>query len=188
MADTMQAVADAVVRRAQRQGYVVPREIRSELKQAGLADEQWKDVVGLARRHLNCRQGRYYHIHTLSPRMQEEQEQQRLIQRAIRRLIRQHQAAARPKERRLEDRTDFIQPVTVQMEDGRQFTLLSRDLSSAGIRLVGTRRLLGQRVKIIMPQKEGEQPVTFVVRILWTCAIGDDLFENGGTFQEILPS
>ena len=185
---TLQSVADAVVRRAQRQGYVVPREIRGELKQAGLADDLWKDVVGLARMHLNCRQGRYYHIHTLSPRMQEEQEQQRLIQRAIRRLIRQHQAAAKPKERRLEDRTDFIQPVTVQVEDGRQFTLLSRDLSSSGIRLVGTRRLLGQRVKITLPQEDGEQPFSFMVRILWTCAIGDDLFENGGTFQEILPS
>jgi len=186
MTATLQEVADAVVRRAQRQGFVVPREIRGELKQAGLADEQWKDVVGLARMHLNCRQGRYYHIHALSPRMQEEKEQQRLIQRAIRKLIRQHQAASKPKERRVEDRTDFIQPVTVQLEDGRQFTLLSRDLSSAGIRLVGTRRLLGQRIKITMPQEEGEQPYSFMVRILWTCAIGDDLFENGGTFQEIL--
>ena len=74
------------------------------------------------------------------------------------------------------------------MEDGRQFTLLSRDLSPAGIRLVGTRRLLGQRVKIVLPQEDGEQPFTFMVRILWTCAIGDDLFENGGTFQEILLS
>ena len=185
-ATTLQQVADAVVRRAQRQGFVVPREIRGELKQAGLDDEQWKDVVGLARKHLNCRQGRYYHIQALSPRMQEEQEHQRLIQQAIRRLIRRHEAASKPKERRLEDRTDYIQPVTVQLDDGRQFTLLSRDLSLAGIRLVGTRRLLGQRVKVTLPQENGDQPFTFLVRILWTCAIGDDLFENGGTFLEIL--
>ena len=183
---TLQEVADAVVRRAQRQGFVVPREIRGELKQAGLDDEQWKDVVGLARKHLNCRQGRYYHIQALSPRMQEEQEHQRLIQQAIRRLIRRHEAASKRKERRLEDRTDYIQPVTVQLDDGRQFTLLSRDLSVAGIRLVGTRRLLGQRVKVTLPQENGDQPFTFLVRILWTCAIGDDLFENGGTFLEIL--
>jgi hypothetical protein len=185
---TLQEVADSVVRRAQRQGYVVPREIRAELKQAGLPDDQWKEVVALARRHLNCRQGRYYHIRALSPRMQEEQEHQRLIQRAIRRLIRRHQAVSKPKERRLMDRVDFIHPVTVQMEDGRQFTLLSRDLSTAGIRLVGTRRLLGQKVKVAVPPEEGSQAVTFLARILWTCAIGDDLFENGGTFLEILPT
>src|SRR5437867_5588591 len=170
MPGNLQDVADAVVRRAQRQGYVVPREIRSELKQAGLPDEQWKEVVSLARKHLNCRQGRYYHIGALSPRMREEHEQKRLIQRAIRRLIRQHQAAVKPKERRLQDRVDFIQPVTVLLEDGRHFTLLSRDLSPAGIRLVGTRRLLGQKVTISVPQQDSEQPCSFLVRILWTCA------------------
>src|SRR5260370_10860877 len=188
IASTLQDVADAVVRRAQQQGYVVPREIRSELKQAGLADDQWKEVVGLARKFLNCRQGRYYHIRVLSPRLQEEQQQQRLIQRAIRRLIRQHQAAIKPKERRLEDRTDFIQQVTVQVEDGRQYTLLSRDLSPAGIRLVGTRRLLGQKVKIALPPENGEHQFSFLVRILWTCVIADDLFENCGTFLEIFPN
>jgi len=182
---TLQGVADTVVRLAQRQGYVVPRDIRSELKQAGLPDDRWKEVVDLARQSLNCRQGRYYHIAALSPRLQQEQMQQRQIQRAIRRVIRWHEQTANPEERRQQDRVDFIEPVTVQMEDGRQFTLLSRDLSPTGIRLVGTRRLLGQKVRVSLPQGEGTEPVTFVVRILWTCAIGDDLFENGGTFLEI---
>jgi hypothetical protein len=185
-ATTLKDVADLVIRRAQRQGYVVPRDIRAELKQAGLPDDQWKDVVNLARQSLNCRQGRYYHIAALSPRLQQEQTQQRLIQRAIRRLIRQHQQETNPPERRQQDRVDFIQPVTVEMDGGRQFTLLSRDLSLTGIRLVGTRRLLGQKVRVSLPQGDGTETCTFVVRILWTCAIGDDLFENGGTFLEII--
>ncbi len=187
MLDTaMQEVADTIVRRAQRQGYVVPRDIRLELKQAGLADDQWKEVVNLTRSSLNCRQGRYYHISALSPRLQQEQMRQRLIQRAIRRLLRQHQQPGAAVERRRQDRMDFIQPVQVQAEDGRQFTLLSRDLSPTGIRLVGTRRLLGQKVRVELPAPAGGEPCTFVVRILWTCAIGDDLFENGGTFLEII--
>ena len=186
LANPLQTVADTIVRRAQRQGYVVPRDIRLELKQAGLPDEQWKEVVSLARKSLNCRQGRYYHISALSPRLQQEQMQQRLIQRAIRRLIRQHHATARLKERRQQDRIDYIQPVQVQAEDGRSFTLLSRDLSTTGIRLVGTRRLLGQKVRVELPQSEESEPCTFVVRVLWTCAIGDDLFENGGAFLELV--
>jgi hypothetical protein len=182
---TLKDVADLVVRRAQRQGYVVPRDIRAEMKQAGLPEEQWKDVVNLARQSLNCRQGRYYHITALSPRLQQEQMQQRLIQRAIRRLIRRHQQQTNSPERRQQDRVDFVQPVTVEMEGGRQCTLLSRDISLTGIRLVGTRRLLGQKVRVSLPQEEGAEPYTFLVRVLWTCAVGDDLFENGGTFLEV---
>jgi PilZ domain-containing protein len=185
---SLQEVAEMIVRRAQRLGYVLPRDVRSELKQAGMPDGRWKEVVHLARESLNYRQGRYYHVSAVSPRLQQEQMQQQLIQRAIRRLVRAYRAAAAPKERRQQDRVDFIQPITVQMEDGRQFILLSRDLSPTGVRLVGTRRLLGQKVRVHIPQGESAPPVTFLVRILWTCAIGDDLFENGGTFLEILPT
>ena len=74
----------------------------------------------------------------------------------------------------------------MEVDGGRQFTLLSRDLSLTGIRLVGTRRLLGQKVRVSLPQGDGTEACTFVVRILWTCAIGDDLFENGGTFLEVI--
>lgn len=182
---TLQEVTASVVRRAQRLGYVVPRDIRLELKQAGLPEGQWKEVVQLAHDRLNCRQGRYYHIQAVSPRLQEEQRQQQLIQRVIRRLIRQYRQAAHPKDRRQQDRIDFVHQVTVTTEDGRQFTLLSRDLSVTGIRLIGTRRFLGQKLQVVLPQ--GDKSCTFLVRILWTCAVGDDLFENGGSFLAILP-
>ena len=64
-------------------------------------------------------------------------------------------------------------------------TLLTRDLSTNGIRLVGTRRLLGQKVHVLIPRRDKATPWKFRVRILWTCAIGDDLIENGGTFIEV---
>ena len=183
---TLQNVADAIVRQAQRQGFVVPKDIRTELKLAGLREEQWKEVATLAKHSLNYRQGRYYHLGTVSPRLQKEQEQQRTIQKAIRQIIKNHRAAAKEHDRRGQERVDFIQPVKVSTEDGKEFTLLSRDLSTTGIRLLGTRRLLGQKIQVEISLGPEAPPCRLLVRILWTCGIGEDLFENGGSFLEIV--
>jgi hypothetical protein len=180
----LQSVAEQVVLRARRQGYVVPSEVREELTRAGLAETLWREVVSQTQPALVCRSGRYYYP-VASDSVQRARSQQEEIRRAVRRLIRLHRAAAARVERRGQDRFDFIQPVKVRTEDDREFTLLSRDLSSTGIRLVGTRRLLGQKVRISIPQPEDGPPSHFVVRILWTCAVGDDLFENGGSFLEV---
>src|SRR5437867_3206094 len=107
---TLQQVADAIVRQAHRQGFVVSRDIRTELKLAGLPEAEWKAVVALAKNDLNYRQGRYYRTGTVSPRLQKEQEQQRVVQKAVRQLLKHHRAAAQ-KERRGQNRVDFIQPV-----------------------------------------------------------------------------
>ena len=105
----------------------------------------------------------------------------------MRRLIEQHQSARTGVERREQDRVDFVHPVTVLTDDGRRLTLLSRDLSVTGIRLVGTQRLLGQKVRVLVPAGEGQPPTEFLVRILWTCPVGDELIENGGTFLAVTP-
>jgi hypothetical protein len=181
----LQAVAENVLRRAQRQGFVVPREVREEIAQAGLPDEQWKEVVTLARPSLSLRRGRYYYITSVSIRQRQEEKQRRVIHQTIKKLMRRFRAAAERVERRGQDRLDFIQPMTVLTEDGREHHLLSRDLSPTGIRLIGTRRLLGQRVHVVIPDPEGGPPTRFAMRILWTCAVGDDLFENGGRFLEV---
>jgi len=98
----------------------------------------------------------------------------------VRRVVEAYQASRRTAERRERGRTDLVLPVEVRTESGQTFTLMSRDVSDAGIRLVGTRRLLGQRVTVRVPLGAGH--VEFTVRILWACPIGDDLVENGGTF------
>ena len=183
---TLQQVADAVVRRAERQGYIVPSEIRSELRVAGLDEERWKDALELARAALVYRQGRYYPRGATSPRLAQEHRQQQAIRKALRPLIRQHRKRVREQERREQARVDFVQPVQVRTEDGTEYTLLTRDLSPTGVRLIGTRRLLGQKVQLALPRDPGEEPVRLLVRILWTCAIGADLFENGGAFLELL--
>jgi hypothetical protein len=175
-------VVDTVLRRAQRQGYVVPRDVREELTQAGLPDAQWKEILDAARESLHYRQGRYYFIESISPRLHEQQSQRQIVFHTVRDLVRRHLAATAANERRELDRIDFLHPVTVTTADNREFRFLTRDLSPTGIRLLGNRSLLGQRVQIHLAPANGGRACTFVARILWSCAVGDDLFENGGAF------
>jgi hypothetical protein len=183
IAPNLQPVADNVVRRARRLGYVVGRDIREELTHAGLPPAAWRDVVPLT--PLMLRRGRYYFLSAASPGRDQELRRQQTIVRAVRRIVRRYRQSCDHHERREEGRFDFVRPATVRTEEGREHKLLSRDLSPAGIRLVGTRRLLGQKVHVLIAGEEGDPPVSFLVRILWTCAVGDDLFENGGRFLEL---
>src|SRR5262245_6753766 len=106
----LETVASTVVRRAQRQGYVVPREVRAELALAGLPEARWKDVLSLARESLHYRQGRYYYLDSVSPALRQQQSQQQMVAHAVRDLIRRHRATAE-RERREVERVDFVQPV-----------------------------------------------------------------------------
>jgi SOS response regulatory protein OraA/RecX len=181
----LQGVAELVVRQAQRNGYVVPRQVRTVLNEAGLDESMWKDVLAVASPSLTCRKGRYYYTAPVSDRVRQELEQQNGIRKAVREIIRRYRSGAEV-ERRQEDRMDFVQSVKVQTEDGQGYTLLTRDLSSTGIRLIGTRRFLGQKIRVSIPVAQDARNWEFIVRILWTCAVGDDLVENGGAFLEIV--
>jgi hypothetical protein len=181
----LQGVAELVVRQAQRNGYVLPRQVRTVLNEAGLDESMWKDVLAVASSSLTYRKGRYYYTAPVSDRVRQELEQQNGIQKAVREIIRRYRSGAEV-ERREEDRIDFVQPVKVQTEDGQEHTLLTRDLSSTGIRLIGTRRFLGQKIRIRILVAQDAISWEFIVRILWTCAVGDDLVENGGAFLEIV--
>jgi hypothetical protein len=184
----LQPVADALLRLAKQQGFVTSRDVRAELRIAGLPEQAWKEAITLAQASLVHRYGRYYHKESFSPRLQKEQAQQQAILKAIRRLIKRHRSRRKTDERRRQPRIDFIQPVKVRTEDGKEFALMSRDLSATGVRLLGTKRLLGQKVQLDLPDGDGEPACRLLVRILWTCAVGDDLFENGGSFMELLDS
>ena len=69
-------------------------------------------------------------------------------------------------------------------EKGLWWTVV-QDLSTTGIRLIGTRRLLGQKIHVVIAAAGGT--LDFLVRILWTAAISEELFENGGAFVEVVP-
>jgi hypothetical protein len=182
----LQNVAHAVVRRAERQGFVLPSEIREELAQQSIPKGQWKEVVAISQPILRYRQGRYYYQPPVSPRMREEQRQQRTIQLAIRNLIRDYKKNHALDERRQQARVDFIQPVKVRTENQRELAVLSRDLSATGIRLIGTQSLLGQKIEVLFIRPDGEESCCALTRILWTCTVGDGLFENGGIFLEMI--
>lgn len=181
----LQGIADRVIHQAQRQGFILPRQVRTALSDAGLSPGLWKDVLSVARPCLAYRKGRYYYTAPVSDRVRQEQSQLHDIQQAVRHIIRQYRSAAEHVERREEDRIDFIQPVHIRTEDQREYTLLSRDLSATGIRLIGTRGFLGQKIHVILPGVKDESSWSFVVRVLWTSAVGADLVENGGTFVEV---
>ncbi len=182
----LQPVADAVLRLAKRQGHVNARDVRSESRIAGLPEEGWKDAIALVQDSLVRRQGRYYHKDAFTPRAEKERAQQQAIQKVIRKLIKQHRSRGKEDERRNQSRVDFIQPVKVRTEDGTEHALVSRDLSATGVRLLGTKRLLGHKVQIELPSGNAEPARRLLVRILWTCSVGDNLFENGGSFVELL--
>jgi hypothetical protein len=174
-------VAELLVRRAQREGFIRAVDVRAELVQAGLAEADWEKVVALAEPALVYTRGRYYPAE--STRAVSDRERQR-IERVAARLIRRYQAAASREERRRESRIDFIQPVEVLTEDGRTLTVLSRDLSLTGVRLIASHSLLGQKIQVVLPGAGRGAPHRFLVRVLWSCAVGDGLFENGALFLD----
>ncbi|HLJ96584.1 MAG TPA: PilZ domain-containing protein [Gemmataceae bacterium] len=182
----LQTVANAVVRRAERQGFVLPSEIRAELAHLSMPQKQWKEVVALSRPVLRFRQGRYYYQAVVSPRMREEKRHQRAIHLTVRQLIREYKKTHALGDRRQQGRADFIQPVKVRIENQRELAVLSRDLSETGIRLIGTQSLLGQKVEVVIPRSNAGEPYCIRTRILWTCSVGDGLYENGGTFLEMV--
>jgi PilZ domain len=122
-----------------------------------------------------------------SPRVQAER-QKREVNTAVKEIIRQYKHSHASEERRRQGRVDFLQTVKVKLENERELTVLSRDLSVDGIRLVGTSSLLGQKIQLAIPRLDQQEPLSLRVRILWTCAVGDGLFENGGNILEVVES
>ena len=157
-----------------------------EMIVANAHNDQWREVVAQSGAALQHRRGRYYYKTVVSERLRQVQNLKRTIQHTVRHLIRQYKKTKSETDRRQQGRCDFVQPVKVRLEDQREFTLLSRDLSENGIRLIGTRSFLGQKVQVHVPRPDGSQPIVFLVRILWTCTVGDGLLENGGTFLELI--
>src|SRR5207244_10313280 len=97
-------VADLLVQRAQREGFIRSGDIRAELVQAGLAEEAWEQVVALAGPALVYAKGRYYPAQStkLSPTRGPQR-----IERVAARLIRHCRATAAREERRRASRMDF---------------------------------------------------------------------------------
>jgi|SRR5262245_9390320 len=184
IATDLRDIAATVVKRAEAQGAVTAEDVQSELSRAGAPEDLWKDVLALARPALSYRLGRYHFVAGASSRLREELDHRGRAAEAVRELVRQHRALGERGERREEERLDFVHPVKVQTPDQREFTCLTRDVSASGLRLIGTRSLLGQKVRVWLPRPGGEGAWCFRVQILWTSALSEELFENGGRFLD----
>jgi hypothetical protein len=182
----LQGIADQVVQRARDQGFVVGRDIRETLAQAGLAESHWKDVVALAQAFLHHRDGRYYYV-SVPPSRPRNNHQQREVNQVVRQIIREYKVGTIDLERRQHGRVPFVQVTKILTPDHREIQLLSRDISPTGIRLIGSRNLQGQKVRVLIPrQGDGQGNWCFLVQILWSSQIGDNLVEHGGVFLELL--
>ncbi len=183
MTDRLHQVTDRVVERARAQGFTLPGEVQEELTAAGLEPDLWKDVLALARSSLLYEGGKYWYRARLGERAARQKTRLDVVVEAVRPIIQQHRQLSA--ERRGEERIDFIHPVVLIGEDDQEHHVLTRDLSVTGVRLIGTRQLLGQKVRLRLDRPGSDTPWTFRVQILWTCAVGDDLFENGGVFLDV---
>src|SRR5436309_886218 len=139
--NTIRRVVDRLIRRAQRHGLIRPAEIRAELTKASLSETAWEEALALAGPALVYHEGCYYPVQSADAAPDRRQQK---IERTLGRLIRRYRVTAARKERRHQNRVDYIQPVEVWTEDGHEMTLLSRDLSLTGIRLISARTLLGE--------------------------------------------
>jgi hypothetical protein len=189
--DELRTVARQVLDRAQREGSVSSGDVRAVLAEAGLAESRWREVVGLIQQSLRRRQGRYHYVplggNRLRGRVRNDLKRQRRLQREIGQLIRQYRKVSVPVERRQSPRIALVRPIQVETDQGRQLNLISSDLSLKGIRLIGTQPLQGQTVLIRIPHPSQSSVFRrFRVHMLWSVQVGDDLYESGGVFLELL--
>ena len=83
-------------------------------------------------------------------------------------------------------RVEALRGINLSLRGG-ELTLLSRDLSLTGVRLISSRSLLGQKVHLFLPAEDGGDPYHFLVRILWSYAVGDGLFVVAFTTHPLDP-
>lgn len=181
----LRQATEVVLQRAAESGSLLPRQIRSAVAQAGVDPNRWKEVVALAGSHLVHRKGRYFYVSPTSPQRLTAEQRAQAIHQAVHELVVHYRKTVELQERREADRLTFIQPVEVETDDGQVYRMLTKDISASGLRLLGNRGLLGQRLRVRIPAPKGKE-FAFVVRILWTCMVGDDLYENGGNIVELL--
>lgn len=177
----------ALLRRAEARGYILPNEIREELRRLGLDARHWREFIERAGSLLAYKHGRYYYVPPLHSNRLRDEERQLHARAILQALIETYKRSQHREERRAADRLEVLCPVTLVLEDGTQHRAVTRDISVSGIRFLGSRSLLGQKVLVrlqVGPQREH----MFSVRILWTCEAGDNLYENGGTVLEVMPS
>ncbi|GBD35923.1 hypothetical protein HRbin36_01038 [bacterium HR36] len=179
------AALSTVLQRAETRGYILPQEIQQELRRLGLGTRLWRQFIERAGSFLTYQNGRYYYVPSLTGNRLHEEERQLHVRALLQALIDSCKRSQHHVERRSADRVEVYWPVTLTLEDGTAHRAVTRDISVSGIRFLGSRSLLGQRIVVRLTLNNGHEHV-FSVRILWTCEVGDSLYENGGSVLQVL--
>jgi hypothetical protein len=87
-------------------------------------------------------------------------------------------------DRRRRDSTGGTYEVQVRAENGRVATLLGSDVTATGMRLIGPRSLIGQKLEVTIPRDGPGKCV--LVRVVWSRLVSDGLWENGGAVLELV--
>src|SRR5262249_7871308 len=137
------------------------------------------------------RHGRYYYVPVGRSRMQvrirHEQRHQQAVHRSVREMIRrQRDEEAVHLERRAHKRCSFCRSLLVQSEDNRLYQVVTREISLSGIRLLCGCCFEGQKLRLWITFEPDHQTYCFLASILWSAAVGDNLYENGGILLELL--
>ncbi|MCS6851985.1 MAG: PilZ domain-containing protein [Gemmataceae bacterium] len=186
-ADNIQTVVQRIVLRAEKEGAVSLREVRAELAAAGLAESLAKEVIAAAGPSLEYRGGRYHFVPPGSARMRlrarQDEALRRKIHRAVRQLVGQYRTPMIAEERRDRPRTDLVEPVQAQAENGPLLHLLSRDISLSGVRFLSSYQLAGQKLRVWIPRPSAsKESYCFLVHVLWSAQVADGIYESGAVF------
>jgi hypothetical protein len=109
--------------------------------------------------------------------------QERSPGKAIYQLIVEAQNAEN-RDRRRDVRYAFFRPVSIEVEDGHQYSAFSREISAAGIGLIHDIDLSDREVEITISSEQGYS-IRVRCRILWCQPCGEGWYISGGKFVGI---
>jgi PilZ domain len=88
------------------------------------------------------------------------------------------------KDRRRDVRYAFFRPVSIQLDDGHQYSAFSREISSTGIGLIHNVDLPDRDVDITISSEQGYS-IRVRTTIVWCQPCGEGWYISGGKFAGI---
>ena len=88
------------------------------------------------------------------------------------------------KDRRRDVRHAFFRPVTIEVDDGHQYSAFSREISSSGIGLIHNVDLPAGDVEITISSEQGYS-IRVRTNIMWCQPCGEGWYISGGKFVGI---
>jgi hypothetical protein len=88
------------------------------------------------------------------------------------------------KDRRCDVRHAFFRPVSIEVDDGHQYSAFSREISASGIGLIHNVELPDGDVEITISSEQGYS-IRVRINIMWCQPCGEGWYISGGKFVGI---